>query len=63
MQNNKLNDTRLKPSLSLNSDEIDLINQIAKDQARTKNSLITYIVKEYLKEYQSKQAEDAKKVL
>lgn len=57
MQNNKLNDTRLKPSLSLNSDEIDLINKIAQDQARTKNSLITYIVKEYLKEYQAKQSE------
>ena len=57
MQNNKLNDTRLKPSLSLNSDEIDLINKIAQDQARTKNSLITYIIKEYLKEYQAKQSE------
>ncbi|CRF33032.1 hypothetical protein BRSU_1179 [Brachyspira suanatina] len=52
------NDTRLKPSLNLSSDEISLINKIAQEQARTKNSLITYIVKEYLKEYQEKQAKE-----
>lgn len=43
--------------LNLSDDEQKIFTQIMKEQTRTKNNLIAYIVKEYLKEYQAKQSE------
>lgn len=59
------NNKKYGESLYINLDENEkkIFSELMIKENRNKSNLASYIIKEYLKEYQSKQAEDTKKVL
>lgn len=59
------NNKKYGESLYINLDENEkkIFSELMIKENRNKSNLASYIIKEYLKEYQAKQAEDTKKVL
>ncbi len=59
------NNKKYGESLYINLDENEkkIFSELMIKENRNKSNLASYIIKEYLKEYQAKQAEESKKVL